>query len=375
MSKHGGGLTDEVIRATIGALKKAGGSRAHAAALLGLNPATLRYRVAVLLANPRWTKQIPPAPSTATLMALPGTPVVNAERAEKRVAFLEAQVERMRGVKVRKVRPAKKRSGRDDELMVVFPDVHGSASDGPAVAAFLGDLKRLKPDRVVGLGDIIDCGGFLAAHHAWGFVAESTYSWEEDVAAANSFLDAVQEAAGDAPIELLEGNHCQRPERFAVTAALRNKTDAEYLRSKIATDVVLGLRKRRIPYYRRSEHYDGLSVQGTIRRGKLLLTHGPQRGGGSGLSAATNMLRRYGSSVAYGHTHRVSSLIERSVHGGTIGAFNLGCLSKLQPLWQHSEPTSWNHAFGVFVMARSGRFLPIIVPIVNGVSLLPELKF
>jgi len=366
-------LADAEKRKTIAALKKAKGSRAYAASLMGVEPTALRSRVANMLRDPKWRTQIPPAPSGARDVGQ-GDPVADAIKAGQRIRYLEGQVERLRGVKARRVRPAKKRSGKDDEILVAWPDLHGSQQDPAAVAAFLGDLKRLQPDRAVGLGDIVDAGGFLAQHHVWGFVAEASYTWEEDVAAANSFLDSVQGAAPNARIELIAGNHCERPERWAVTSALRNRADAEFLRRRVATDEALGLRRRGIPYYRRSEHYDGLSVQGTIRRGKLLLTHGPQRGGGSGLSAGANMLRRYGSSVAFGHTHRVSTLIERSVSGGTIGSFNLGCLSKLQPLWQHSEPTSWNHAFGVFVMARSGRFLPIVVPIVNGVSLLPELK-
>jgi len=366
-------LSDSEKRKVIAALKQAKGNRTFAASLMGLGRATFFSRVCSMKQDPKWAKLIPEPPSTATLTGV-ASPDAAAKSSAKRIQFLEAKIDRMQAARVKAVRPAKKRSGRDDEIVVAMPDVHGSQQDPAAVAAFLGDLKRLRPSRVIGLGDVIDCGGFLAQHHVLGFVAEAEYTWEQDVAAANALLDSVQTAAGSAQVELLAGNHDERPERWAVTAALRNKVDAEFLRKQVATDIVLGLKKRGINYYRRSEFYDGLSIQGTIKRGKVLFTHGLQRGAGSGVTACARMLDRYGTNVCWGHTHWLAQLVKRDVYRGTIGAWNSGCLSKLAPLWMGADPTNWNHGFTVFVVARSGNFLAIPVPIVNGVSLLPELK-
>ncbi len=72
------------------------------------------------------------------------------------------------------------------------PDSHGCFIDGAALNAFLGDLEAIKPAEVIMLGDHLDCGGFLAQHQTIGFVAESDYSYAEDVAACNQFLDAIR---------------------------------------------------------------------------------------------------------------------------------------------------------------------------------------
>lgn len=369
------GLSDATIRQTIAALKQAGGNRTHAATLLNINPVTMSTRIRSLQAKPKWRDQIPPAKIGVSGAPSPDpTGAKELEKERKRRAYLEAQVERLRRTKARPVAPAKKRDSARDELVVAFPDVHGSSQDRAAVAAFLGDLRRLNPSRVVGLGDLIDCGGFLAQHHVMGFVAETEYSFEQDTADANSFLDGVQEAAPNALIELLEGNHDQRPEKWAVTAALRNRMDADFLRARVSTEEVLGLKKRGIQYFKRSEYYDGLPVQGAIRRGKVVFTHGLQRGGGSGVTGCARMLDRFGTNVCFGHTHWLAQLVRRSVSQGTIGAWNLGCLSRLQPLWLHADPSNWTHAYGIFIVAKSGAFLALPVPIVNGVSLLPELK-
>jgi len=324
-----------------------------------------------MISDPKWAKLVPPAETS--IASTPGRMLSVAselERERKRRAFVEAQNERLRGVrKPRAPKPARKRSGREDTVAVVFPDVHGSGADQAALSALLGDMKRLDPDVVVGLGDLIDCGGFLAQHHVLGYVAQSTYSYEEDIAAANVFLDAVQGACPRAQLHLLEGNHVQRPERWAMTSALGRGVDAAFLRGQVAPERLLRLKERGAHYYKRSETYGGMPIQGAFRMGKVSFFHGP----GNGNADPRRILSLFGTSVAYGHTHRIQSATIRTVGGGTIGAFNLGCLSRLQPLWQHGTPTSWAHAFGVFIMSRSGNFLPLTVPIVDGVSLLPKM--
>ena len=58
------------------------------------------------------------------------------------------------------------------------------------------------------MGDHLDCDGFLAQHHVWGFVAETEYTFEDDVA-ANVMLDSVQKICPKAKLTYLSGitNH------------------------------------------------------------------------------------------------------------------------------------------------------------------------
>lgn len=258
---------------------------------------------------------------------------------------------------------------KEDRLIFVFPDHHGAKSDRAAVGACLSDHARLRPDITIGLGDGIDAGGFLAQHHVMGFVAETEYTYEEDCAVFSGDLDAFQKNTGE--MHLIEGNHDQRIEKWAVTSALRNGVDAEGLRRRNAPEFVMQYKQRGIRYYRRAERYCGLPIQGAFKIGKAHFLHGKIRGNGSPAS----MLHTYGVNMFYGHTHAMASKITNTMGSGAIGAWNCGTLSEKQPLWMHGDPTGWTHGYCLIAMARSGAFQAVLVTIVNGVSLLRSLRF
>jgi predicted phosphodiesterase len=286
-------------------------------------------------------------------------------------AKLAAALERhLHTPKPRKVTPAKPtRRGKEDIVRVIIPDTHGAKVDEAALAACLGDIKALDPDEVILLGDHVDCGGFLAQHHVMGFVAESDYTYEADIAATNAFLDTLQAAAPRAKVEYIEGNHERRIEQWAMTQTLRNSKDAEFLRRAFAPEFLLRLAERGIPYYRQAECYDGLSISGTIKRGKCYFTHGSS----TSKQATTTMLSSFAGNIVFGHTHREQSSSARPVHTGQIKSWNPGCLCELQPLWCHTFCTSWTHGMAIQSVARSGEFLHLNIPIIKGKSLLGQL--
>jgi predicted phosphodiesterase len=290
---------------------------------------------------------------------------------ESAKAKLAATLDRhLHTARVRPVAPARPtRRGKEDIVRVIVPDTHGAKVDKGALAACLGDIKALDPDEVILLGDHVDCGGFLAQHHTLGYVAESAYTYESDIAATNAFLDAVQSAAPRAKVEYIEGNHERRIETWALTQTLRNSKDAEYLRRAFAPEFLLRLAERGIPYYRQGEFYDDLPLPGTIRKGKCYFFHGSS----TSKQATTTTLNSFAGNVCFGHTHREQSSSARPVHAGQIKAWNPGCLCELQPLWQHTNPTSWTHGFAVQLAARSGEFLHLNIPIIGGKSLLGQL--
>lgn len=264
------------------------------------------------------------------------------------------------------VRAAKASRHPDSFVRVAIPDSHGSAIDPRAAAAMLADIKRLDPREIVLGGDHVNCGGFLAQHHVLGYVAETGYTYEDDIAATNQFLDEIQKAAPRATIHYLEGNHERRVETWCVTQTLRNSKDAEMLRRAFAPEFLLHLQARGIRYYRQAEHYDGLAVPGAIRLGKCHFWHGTS----TAKNAAAVNVQQVGGNVVYFHTHREDATSLRPVATGDIGAWNPGCLCKQQPLWCHARPTNWTHGFGVQLVQRSGLFLHINVRIVDGKSLL-----
>lgn len=248
---------------------------------------------------------------------------------------------------------------------LIFPDFHGNHHDPDAVGAMLTDIDAVAPDEAIGLGDLLECGGWLAQQHTLGYVAEvNQMSYESDVAAANEFLNKLQ--AKIPKVELLEGNHESRIEKWLVTATLRHGGDAEYLRRMIGPEAVLGLEKRGIPYHKFHEHHDGLPVPGVIKRGELHLTHGFS----TAKHAAWQHVLATGAPVAYGHTHRADYSVNRTVAHGMAAAWCPGTLSRLQPLWQHNTPTNWTHGYLLQFIAPDDRFQMIHVPIENGRSYL-----
>ena len=290
--------------------------------------------------------------------------------------LIEQQAERIERMgKPRAKLPAGKSPKRHkgSYLRVIVPDTHGSQCDPAAIAAFLGDVERLQPREIVMMGDHLDCGGFLAEHHVWGYVPECDYTYEEDIGAASQLLDRLQSIKSRPAIHYLEGNHEARVCAWAIGQSLRMRSDRRFMLAKLiamfAPRNVLQLEKRGIPYYRRDERYHDCRVPGTIRLGHERLTHGAFVGD----SAAKAHLTRFGCNITFGHTHRMSTFSEEKCNGETIVAWSHGCLSQIHPYWQHTRPTGWVHGYGIRLVHPSGEYLPFHVPIVDGRSLLVDL--
>lgn len=278
-----------------------------------------------------------------------------------------AQIERMEKSKRAKIivatPPRKRDSG--DIVRVIIPDTHGAKISKDAAAALLSDIKALNPQEIIMTGDHVDCGGHLALHHVMGYVAETAYSYEDDLAEANMFLDSVRSAAPSAKIEYIEGNHERRVETWCVTMTLRHGRDSEGLRKLYAPEYRLNLKERDIPYYRDSVCYDGLQVPGIIRRGKCFFFHGFN----ISKHATSATVEKIAGNCVFGDTHRVQSDVVVKVGVGVIGAWNPGCICERQPLWQHTNPTEWTHGYGLQLITDDGDFLHLNIPIIEGKSL------
>jgi hypothetical protein len=254
---------------------------------------------------------------------------------------------------------------KENRIRVCFGDVHGMMMDRQAVSAMLADIKLLEPDEIVIGGDLVECGGWLAKHQPLGFIALSDYTYAEDIEAANQFLDRLIEAAPNAVIYFVEGNHEDRVERWIMDTVQSNKRDAQMLWDAFAPASLLRLKERNIEYYRRSLVYVDGAPRGWIKLGKMYFTHTL----GRGKNAASQAARKTAGNVTYFCTHRedTASVVFPSV--GLVKAFNPGCLCVMQPVWMHSDPTEWSQGYGVDVIAKSGNFQRLHVPIWRGESL------
>jgi metallophosphoesterase superfamily enzyme len=285
---------------------------------------------------------------------------------EQRERKRKADRERMVSMKERARAPRALLGGTT--VRVIIPDSHGNHIDLAARDACLRDVKAINPSHVVLLGDHLDCGGTFSSHQRT-YTNEMAESYADDVEATNTFLDLLQDAAPSAKEwDYLEGNHEQHVERWAARN-FHNQRDADALLEAFGPEKVLGLKRRHIKYYKRSVQYDDVSIPGCIRRGKCHFVHGISH---SKHAAATH-LSRFGASVVFGHIHRSQSVVERSVTSNGYGAWCPGTLAKLQPLYKHTEPSSWSHGYGVQFVNPSGNFIHVNVPILNGESMLAEL--
>jgi len=285
---------------------------------------------------------------------------------EKLVEQQAEQLERLAKAKW-SLPAAPKRVAGGSYIRVVIPDTHGSVGNKPALSAFLADLKQIGTDsirEIVMLGDHLECGGFLAQHHVAHYVAQSEYTFADDVNATNELLDLIQSTCPKATIDMLEGNHERRPESWCVTQALRNNADSEFLRKMFCAENVLHLEKRGIKLFKQGRFYDGLSIPATIRRGKCFFTHGER----AGKTATAATLGDFAGCVVHGHTHTSAGASGNTVHSGRIVAYCPGCLCELQPLWRHTSPTAWSHGYGLQFVSKGGEFIHLNVPIADGIS-------
>jgi hypothetical protein len=268
-----------------------------------------------------------------------------------------------RPVPIFKTKPSKTEG--QERVRVSAGDVHGMMMDRPAVEAFLADVRIWNPDEVVLGGDILECGGWLAKHQPIGFIATCDYSYQEDVLAANWFLDELQKAAPRAVIHYIEGNHEDRVERWCVDQTMAHKRDAEFLRAAFAPATTLRLEERGIKFYGRHDIYVEGCPRGWIKLGNMHFTHSLTYS----KNAARDALSKTAANVTFFCTHREDTATVVLPGVGMVKAFNPGCLCKMQPIWKHSDPTTWSQGYALDIIAKSGNFQRIHVPIWRGKSM------
>jgi predicted phosphodiesterase/transposase-like protein len=342
------------------ALDAADGNKAEAARSLGIARTTFLSRIGFL--------QRSAADEAVTEREATGA-AAEVKRLRKQLALADEQIKALRS-KRRSITGKARKKPKGSFARVIIPDTHGCYLDKPAAKAFLDDLASINPREIVMLGDHLDCGGFLALHHTMCYVAESAYTFKDDVAAANEFLDRVQDAAPNATIHMLQGNHERRIEKWIVTQVLRNEQDAAYLSTLFSASRVLALDERGINYYVENEFHHGLRIRGAIKLGDCHFTHGIS----TARHAAAATVAKFGGCIVYGHTHRADSFIIRNVSSGAIGAWSPGCLCEIQPYYGYTNITDWSHGYGLQFAQPDGRFLHLNVPIIDGLSLLPSIS-
>lgn len=336
-------LSDGEIAEFLRKLKENNWSRVATARALGIGGSTVTQRVHTLRTL---GYKIPDPPRTVA------KPPVDGDATGREVASLRSKLEATeRALEIERAKNRAKpikaaKSTKRDYTVVIRPDLHGSYQDKAAVGAYLAAVRDVRPDMILGLGDLIDAGSFLAAHHVLGYVADGAYSVDDDVAAAAAFLDAEQDAGNGCRRVEIEGNHDHRIEQWCITQAQRNGSGdvrkmAEWLLSKFGPEALFNYKQRGVEYIKRGDMHGELEP-GTYRFRECLYTHGNF----TGVDCCARALNAYGTNVVFGHTHRSVGYVRKMGHR-PIGAWTVGCLSQLRRFWNHGKPTDWTHGFGI----------------------------
>ena len=255
-------------------------------------------------------------------------------------------------------------------LRVIIGDTHGAHIDRKAWAACRKDLEGLDVKEVILLGDHIECSGWIAEHQPSTTISQTAYTYAEALAAANQWLDELQETCPNAQYHMLQGNHCHRVEKWIVSHTMAREQDHRLLLEALDPEFRLNLKDRKIKFYRRDEFNSTCPERGMLRIGTCRFVHEVS----VAKQAAAVALQRYGCSVVFGHSHRADISYSRNPGTGLIVAANPGCLCKLAPIWKFTDPTGWSHGYSIQVVSPDETFLHVNVQIVDGKSQLGPMK-
>jgi predicted phosphodiesterase len=244
------------------------------------------------------------------------------------------------------------------KTILAFGDVHIPHQHGGAVEVLCHTAERLRPDIIVCLGDLLDCGQFSVHPPTYG-MPETVY--EDDLKAANALLDRLQ--ATCRRLVILEGNHEYRLDRWAAATA-----EGRGAYSMLAPRIRL-MKEREAATYVRYGSADGRYPHHRLN-GRIIAVHG--------WSYARDATRQHlqisqGMSVIHGHTHRADASIVQNIWsaGAVVQARSAGCLCKTIPLYGTGRPVEWVNAFILGYLGRRSDTL-YTIPVLDGRCILPD---
>lgn len=215
----------------------------------------------------------------------------------------------------------------------IICDIHLPYHDFDALEIAIKELKKQKIDTLILNGDIIDC------YHASDYEKDpNKRNLPGEIAMLCHFLSDLQKSFPKVKIIYKLGNHEERFERYILKKApalwgfecfeLNNLIKIEYLRlmgKPLDIDFVKGKR--------------------IIRIGKLAVIHGHEfrEGSFSPVNPARGYFIRSFASVIGGDKHRTSEHTEPDINGKLFGAWSIGCLCDLHPLYMPLN--KWNLGF------------------------------
>jgi hypothetical protein len=194
----------------------------------------------------------------------------------------------------------------------------------------LGHVRKVRPDRVIIAGDLLDA---LDLSH-FNKVPEFGDRYDEEIAYANLFLDALR-AVYRGQIDIIEGNHEMRLKQL-----VWGNAPALSGMSGFSISERLQLKERGIGWH---EVQDGAAkfVDNYIEDQGFLVGHFNIARKGAG-NTVRGLLDTYGKNIVQSHCHRMALIYKRQYDRTLIGV-ECGCMCSLKPTWM--KQTDWSNGF------------------------------
>jgi len=230
--------------------------------------------------------------------------------------------------------------------VLVMPDTHAPFHDERAVDCFLEAAYVLQPDLLVIDGDFSDF--YQVSSHDKSPTRRETFA--EEVALSNDLLDTIEGMFG-ASVNFRMGNHENRFDRYIA----KHAPELHGLAPTVAEMLRLEARG-----------WDWGDYTVPLSIGKVDFVHDVGR---SGKNAARQSLADYGHNLVIGHTHRLATVFEGTVQGGTRVCMNVGWLGDFEAIDYRMKAMArrdWQHGFGYVDFDKDGNGWCVPVPIIDG---------
>ncbi len=247
-----------------------------------------------------------------------------------------------------------------DQCIIVIPDVHSYERDVVGYELAMQAVKVMADSynvtKVVQLGDLMECGEISS--HPPSHIKEKSVSYIDELDwAVNDFWARCKEAAPDASMHALLGNHEHRVNSWLLNRLGRGRLTEDMYEQLDPTLIYQDMGLQVIPYG------DENPTDGTLEIFPGLVTL-------HGWSFAVNCAKEHldkmmgATSVIFGHTHRIQSYVRRNpMKNELVGAWNIGALAKTNLLYQKGRPCDHGLAMAAVLTHKNGftvQTLPIL---------------
>lgn len=216
-------------------------------------------------------------------------------------------------------------SGKKYERTAFISDLHCPFQSKAAVTAACKAIRDYKPNCLMIAGDFFDCHSISDHDRS----PDRIPFLQDEFDASRPTIAEIDDAAGDASVLWIDGNHEYRLRR------LLHKNPGLFNLRSLEIPIAADLPKRWLYH----------PNQTRLKLGPLSALHGDLRARGNSVQhPGYGMLKKLRTSCIFGHLHRFQSYYERTADGSIRGGFANACLCDIEQADWITSP-DWQEGF------------------------------